>query len=1179
MERMISKKIKSDLIPPELKKILDQIKKKIPLKKISDDHIVDIQSLPKSAISLLGSAIYNYLKTFKIIVISKNNSICEQLIQECLAFIPQEHIIYFPDWNTLPYAGQAPDRELIRERINALYRIWSESPAVVFTTCEAMARKIVPPEHLLSKGLKVELGQDYPFDEIIRTLVKIGYRREDMVESFGQFAQRGDIIDIFPPSSENPLRLHFFGDQLERISEFDPISQISSRELKRINILPKAEILPSVEDKIKIKEWVEEYSKKLKNKKSKTASAEDFWQIFQQKISIDEDYGYEDLIPAFLNPVSLPASITSDKIYLFADMDSLKERWEQIYREYDALYEENQDDYPCFSPSELLVPYENLFNDIMPSFQLSLLAKGSPQNINIDLGIKMPLNFRGKIQHLRDRLKEYIDNNFKIYLSSPFEAQLFRMKDLLRQFNPQMIHKNGKSKVFLVQSDLKEGFEIPRLKFIILTDFEIFGRSYRKKTHFKRKKSKAITSFLDIKPGDYVVHINHGIGQFTELKRVKAGGKERDFLILSYHNNDLLYIPLDQISMIQRYIGSGDSPPKLDMLGKNSWQKVKERVKINVEELARELIQIYAARKKMNGYTFPADTIWQEEFEAIFPYEETPDQIQAIEDVKKDMESNLPMDRLICGDVGFGKTEVAIRASFKAAMAGKQTALLVPTTILCMQHYKTLTERFAEYPINVAMLSRFVSPQGAREAKQKLARGEIDILVGTHALLGKEIIFKNLGMVIIDEEQRFGVKHKEKLKKYRTLVDVLTLTATPIPRTLHMSLAKMRDISVINTPPLGRKAIETYIMEDNPEILKMAIQRELERGGQIFYIHNRVATIERASDFLMGLVPNGTIRTAHGQLPKLELEEVMLDFVSGKIDILVCTSIVESGLDIPSVNTLIVSRADTFGLSQLYQLKGRVGRSGTKAFAYFFYPANRPLSEIAQKRLQVIHEYSDLGSGFKVAMRDLEIRGAGNILGPQQSGDIIEVGFELYMKLLDIAVTELKGEEIEILARPTLSIKTNFYIPDSYIPDTKQKIEIYKKLEGATDPPEIQEVIKECHDRFGTPDTPMRILFSNELIRVLAMRLQLENIAEFDKGFRVRPGEKVRIEPIAIIELLKKDKYCRLSGKKQEILEILYTKKQVITEETKLERLKDVLQFLLNFASTAKKTGFSQKER
>ncbi|MFW6366606.1 MAG: transcription-repair coupling factor, partial [Spirochaetota bacterium] len=762
------------------------------------------------------------------------------------------------------------------------------------------------------------------------------------------------------------------------------------------------------------------------------------------------------------------------------------------------------------------------FNRVMESAVTLQTFTSKPDAFRPDL--KSIPTFHGKIGAVREELSSRINEGWSIIISTAFDGQARRLQDLLQEFSPSM-NDDKPAQLHISLSSYSAGLEISANRTLLLTDHDIFGKSYRRRKSFKKRSSKPLESFLDLSPDDYVVHVNHGIGVFKKIERMSAGGFERDFLLIEYADGDRLFVSLDQLNMIQKYVGLDGKAPRIDSLGKKSaWNRIKKKVQESVEELAGELIEIYAKRQALKGFQYPPDTSWQEEFETQFEYEETPDQLTAIEDVKDDMESTRPMDRLVRGDVGFGKTEVAIRAAFKASMAGRQTAILVPTTILAMQHYNTFRKRFSDYPISVDMISRFRSQKHIKDTKTKLAGGDVDIIIGTHALLAKDVSFKTLGLLIIDEEQRFGVKHKEKLKTLKSQVDVLTLSATPIPRTLHMSMAGIRDLSTIMTPPENRQSIETYVMEENPDILQMAIRQELERGGQAFYVHNRVQTIDAQAELLSNLVPEASIAVAHGQMSEHQLEEIMVDFLDNKYDILISTTIIESGLDMPHVNTIIVNRADTFGLSQLYQLKGRVGRSTRKAYAYFFYPRHIPLNEIAQKRLRVISEYTDLGSGFKIAMKDLEIRGAGNLLGKQQSGNIMDVGFDLYCQMLDEAVRRLKGEKRTEECRTAVFFKTDTYIPESYIPDTRQKIEFYKRFEACVTLEEIDSLVREMTDRFGDHPDTVQVLIELERIRTIASLLCIEEIIEGEKSIRIRLSERTTIDTRKLIECINADK-------------------------------------------------------
>jgi transcription-repair coupling factor (superfamily II helicase) len=674
--------------------------------------------------------------------------------------------------------------------------------------------------------------------------------------------------------------------------------------------------------------------------------------------------------------------------------------------------------------------------------------------------------------------------------------------------------------LFVGHSQLTQGFVSDELGVAIILEREIFNRRRTLRSSLRKVNSLPIDSFLDLKPGDAVVHVQHGIGLFVAIERMNSLGLEKDYLKLEYRDEEKLYVPLEMINQVQRYIGHDNAALKLDSLGGRSWERAKERVRKNVEELARELLEIYAARMQLEGHSFGEDSRWQHEFESAFEFEETPDQVLAIEDTRLDMQGPRPMDRLICGDVGFGKTEVAMRAAFRAALAGRQVAILAPTTILTEQHYLTFSERFALFPaIHIDYLNRFRSPAEQKEVLNRLAAGHIDIIIGTHRVLSDDVRFKNLGLVVIDEEQRFGVQHKEKLKKMRRLVDVLTLTATPIPRTLHMSLIKVRDMSVIRTPPRSRLPVETYVLEFNENMIKRAIMFELDRGGQIYYLHNRVQSIERVRQFLQKLVPQAVIGVAHGQLPENHLEKMMHDFIGGHIQILLCTSIIESGLDIPNANTLIVDRAEMFGLGQLYQIRGRVGRSSQRAFAYFLYPPDRSLTEDAQKRLQVITEHTELGSGYDLALRDLEIRGVGNLFGAEQSGDVLAVGFDMYCRILDDAVRELGIAPVE--EEPDTAINLDFegYIPDTYIEDERQKIEVYKRIAACVSQDEVDLLAQDVRDRFGPiPDIVLSLFKLSELKaagRAAGARSLIQQgqyiAVEFAKNHRINPAQVVAL--------------------------------------------------------------------
>lgn len=1105
-----------------------------------------IEGIAPSSFPFIVASAFNSTPR-QTLVITKNAQRMHEVYIDLTCFTEPGNVFTLTPWETLPYEFVSPPEKTERERIAALYKIISGEPAIIVATVESLMRAVPAKEFLIKKGISLEAGDEYPFDDIIAALADYGYTREYRVESFGQFSVKGGIIDVFLPTHENPVRLEFFGDTLESIREFDIESQISTGSIPGITIYPRRELVLSASERKSLIKKLEE---------SRTAGIEMPPALRGDDTGEQSDGGIEDVFPLIIREESVLSYFNKNRRVFFLETLELMTQHDQLVKVFHELHRRKCGSAFCLPPERLLKT--DAFSEARSGsveLQVFTATPGAQQ-----WKIRSIPNFHGRIAQVREDLGARISEGWKIVLSTGFEGQARRLSDLFAEMRPDNEYGllNDTSPLNILITPLHEGFELLECKILILTDHEIFGKSYRKKRQFKKKISRPIESFLELAVNDYVVHINHGIGIFKGIERMAAGGVERDFLLIEYEDSDKLYVPLDQITMVQKYIGMDGKTPRIDALGrKSAWNRIKEKVQKSVEEIAGELIQIYSKRKALRGFRFPPDTMWQEEFESKFEFEETPDQITAIEDIKDDMEKPEPMDRLICGDVGFGKTEVAIRAAFKAVMAGKQVAVLVPTTVLAMQHFSTFKKRFADYPITIDMMSRFRTRTETQAVKHKLEHGEIDIVIGTHALLAKDIVIKNLGLLVIDEEQRFGVKHKERLKKMRTMVDVMTLSATPIPRTLHMSLSGIRDLSIIATPPENRQAIETYVIEENPDIVRMAMLRELERGGQVFYVHNRVQTIEAQAKLITELVPEATVCVAHGQMHEHQLEEVMIDFLEKQYDVLLSTSIIESGLDMPNVNTIIINRADAFGLSQLYQLKGRVGRSITRAYAYLTYPRHIPLSETAQKRLQVIAEYSDLGSGFKIAMKDMEIRGSGNILGREQSGNIMEVGFDLYCQMLEDAVRKLKGEKPVHAFRTPVFLKTNFFIPDTYINDERQKIEFYKRFESCESVGEVDDLEKELIDRFGPPPAEVRILIRLETIRALASFLWIDEILEDSRGVRIRISSDAKVDRQKIVSKLKKDARVSLDPLDHEVLLFKPFEKG---DEKKLEELKKWLQ-------------------
>ncbi len=748
---------------------------------------------------------------------------------------------------------------------------------------------------------------------------------------------------------------------------------------------------------------------------------------------------------------------------------------------------------------------------------------------SIAFPFKSPAQFGGDLPRFKLEIDEKMKEGNAVGVLTSYEGQADRIFSLLENLKPlRGIDNGGKGKLAVDVYSLSEGIVSPELKFEIVLEREIFSRrrAYRRK--FRSVNSVPIDSFLDLKPGDFVVHIQHGVGKFVGLERIETLGKEKDYLGIEYRDKEKLYVPLEMVNLVQKHLGRSGANPSLDSIGGKSWSKAKAKVKKGVEKLAKELVGIYSARIKQKGYSFGSDTKWQHEFEAGFEFEETPDQQKAIDAVKADMESEKPMDRLVCGDVGFGKTEVAIRAAFKAVMSGKQVALLAPTTILSEQHYQTFKERFELYPVSIDYMNRFRSAKEQKDIIARLNSGKLDLVIGTHGLLRKDIEYKNLGLLIVDEEQRFGVAHKEKLKNMRKLIDVVTLTATPIPRTLHMSMIKVRDLSVISTPPRARLPVETYVMEFNEQMVKRAIMQELDRGGQVFYLHNRVKTILAVEKFINRLIPRASVGVAHGQLPEHKLEEVMFDFINGRLDILLSTSIIESGLDIPNANTLIVDGADNFGLSQLYQIRGRVGRSIEQAYAYLFYSAGKALTEQAQKRLQVINDYTELGSGFNLAMRDMEIRGVGSIFGSEQSGDIMVVGFDTYCRLLDDAVAEFGLTEQEAIVDTMVDLNYEGFISDDFISDERQKIEIYKRISSCSSADDVVKLKEEVRDRFGQIPGGVSSLFKISELKGEGQRIGIKSIFQIGNQIKIEFYDKNKIDISKLAILVQQGKGVNL---------------------------------------------------
>jgi transcription-repair coupling factor (superfamily II helicase) len=960
----------------------------------------------------------------------------------------------------------------------------------------------------------LEKGGSIDPTEVGERLATYGYLRVPRVSLPGEFALRGEVLDLFMPGDDEALRFIFEYDKIEKIAHFDPTIQSSSSMLERAVIRPMKEVRWD-------KERIEALSAALPALPGMKGREGPLLEELTEK---GEVKGEELFYPlAFEKPGSVLDYMGPAATVFLIDHERLEAQEEAARKEYAGLYRRALQEGPVPPPERMLHSFAALEAEALSftregaklwrlarSFALkdSSALKDSGGSGRIAMGVEQPRSFFGNVQYFKDELATLLKAGYSAIVFAETDMQAERISSLLKDFP-----------IEVETADLSAGFVVPALKLLVVQENEIFGRRKRQPKSLKTTRSVAIDTFVDLSPGDYVVHVNYGIGRFAAIERMKVLGLERDYIKVEYADSEVVFVPIEQANLVQRYIGNDSDDPKLDRLGSKSWETRKAKVKASVEQLAERLIRIYARRRAAKGYAFPADNDWQLAFEAAFPYQETVDQIRCIEEVKADMESDKPMDRLICGDVGYGKTEIAMRAIFKAASSGKQVAFLAPTTILAEQHFENFRERVGEFPVRVSMLSRLIEKKEQRSTLEGLREGKVDVVIGTHRLLQKDIEFKDLGLLVVDEEQRFGVKDKERLKEIKASVDCLTMTATPIPRTLHMSLLKIRDMSVLNTPPVNRHPIETVVEEFDPAIIALAIRKEVARGGQVFYLHNRIESLQEIQAFLQVTVPEVLVETAHGQLDSSELEDIMHRFIHGGFQVLISTTIIENGIDIPNVNTIIIDRADMYGISQLYQLRGRVGRSDRVAYAFLFYPDKRALSELAMKRLQIISDFTELGSGFKIAMKDLEVRGAGNLLGREQSGEIYAVGFDLYLKLLDDAVARLSDSGYEAEEDTYLELEYAGYIPDDYVNLPTMKMEVYKKIASIMSQGDLDALYQELADRFGPLPEEVQSLLSLAEIRVICKRLSIASLkerggsvtAEFSKVAKVSVEKLLRL--------------------------------------------------------------------
>jgi transcription-repair coupling factor (superfamily II helicase) len=988
----------------------------------------------------------------------------------------------FPDPETLPYDPVSPHPGITAQRLETLGQLartgtpGDATPGVVLATVRGLLQRVPRPERIAHAVLTFKVGHDYDPTAVMERLVFLGYERLPEVEAMGHFARRGGILDIYPVGSSDPLRLEFDGDTLRSLRRFDAGTQRSIEQLAEESVLPRYEVVVEPHEAASIAE-------RLRAAGDEKAGGAFLFHEGMERFAghYDPDLG------------SLIDYLPDDCLVVCDDPGKQRDRRDDLLEAIGRGYQETRAHYPAISPPErLFLPgdaFERLLAERAGADWMGPIAQPGgagehARTLFVECAPAEPV--QRSLERLKAHLAELGANHVRAVVLCDNPGQRDRLGELL-----------GETDATLGVGLVTAGFTLKHARLAVLTDHEIFARYRRRRRRLKKTGGLSLAELSSLKVGDFVVHEDHGIGVYRGLKRLTLNGQETDCVEISYAEKDRLYVPVQQLGLVSRYAAEEGARPQLHRLGSVAWQKQKSRARQAIQDMAEELIRAYAVRQALPGHAFKPDSVWQRELEAAFPYEETPDQLTAIEEVKRDMEAARPMDRLICGDVGYGKTEVAVRAAFKAVQDGRQVAILVPTTILAQQHFLTFKERLADFPVQVEVLSRFRTPKEQKDVVKRLALGQVDIIIGTHRLLSKDVRYHDLGLVVIDEEHRFGVKQKERVRQVTRTVDVLALTATPIPRTLNLSLAGARDMSVIETPPRDRLPVHTEICELDDELITDAILREVDRGGQVFFVHNRVETILNVALKVQKLVPQVRVAVAHGQMPERDLEKVMLQFLDRKSDVLVSTMIIESGLDIPTVNTLILDRADTLGLAQLYQLRGRVGRSAHRAYAYLLVPSRRVLTEEAEKRLRVIEEFDELGVGFKIALKDMEIRGAGNMLGPEQHGFIVGLGFDLYMKLLEEAVAALKGEAAEVKPEPRLLTDWSAYLPDEYVPDEHEKLAMYRRLADTRELDGLDDLTLELMDRFGQLPEPAVALIELRRLRVLGAASGVESLRVF----------------------------------------------------------------------------------
>ncbi len=1121
--------------------------------KISWKQLLDILPNHPASINVHGTggssaayAVSRFLleRHASLIVVTDSVKSAEQFIQDIGFFTRQTAwpVLYFPPYNLLPFKYMAYHNETAARRIKTLYHlIESDPPTLTVTTVGALQQKLLPKDAMTQFSELLMVGEEVDRDNLIQKLVAGGYNRAAVVEEPGDFSLRGGILDVFSPLYPDPVRIEFFGDTVDSIRSFSADTQRTSNRLDEAVILPARETIVQRSE-------INQIAARIRTRASELGLPVTQVRQIIQRIKEEGVFpgieGLSSLIYEHLD--CFWDYVSSRSLFVFIEPGNLAAAASQFEEQVTHSCQSARDHGQlCVEPSEIAMSWDQIQNHLLDWKPLSFRAlpvssQGTAQlsdglfcetrvsdTDDLRRSLVAARSSETPFQVLSDWLTKQRSSDKDVLMVCRRPSNHKRLRQILSTYGiePASIESLAdtiavRGRVYILDGAVSAGFSWPEAGLALITDEEIFGTVYRRPTTPARRKVAEILNLDDLKQGDLVVHADHGIGRYEGLAKLRLNGSTNDFLQLLYKDDDKLYVPVERMNLIQKYMGVDGFVPVLDKMGGKSWERMKDKVKRSAEKIAGELLKLYAQRKVQQGYAYAAGDNYFREFEEGFPFEETADQRKAIEQVLDDMRRPMPMDRLICGDVGYGKTEVALRAAFLAINDGKQVAVLVPTTVLAEQHFETFKSRFERYPVQVASMSRFRPLKEQKQIVDGLKQGTIDIVIGTHRLLQKDIAFKDLGLLILDEEQRFGVRHKERIKRMRANVDVLTLTATPIPRTLHLSLLGIRDISIISTPPEQRRPIVTYISEFDDALVAEAVRKELRRGGQIFFVHNIIRGIQRIADRLRQLVPEVRLGVAHGRMPEDQLEKVMLDFMQKRLDMLVCTTIVESGLDVASANTMFINRADHFGLAQIYQLRGRVGRSDEQAYAYLFIPAESTLTKEAQKRLKVLMEYSDLGSGFQIAMSDLKIRGGGTILGASQSGHIAAVGYDMFLKLMETSIAEIKGEPVIEDLEPEINLPLSAFIGEDYISDIDQRLLIYRRLARMTELKEISDLKSEMTDRFGRLPEESENLLLKIMLKIMAVRAGCKKLDLYDNRLALAFSEAHQKNPFGIIGMI-----------------------------------------------------------